>query len=679
MKTNLFRRSLLTVGVVTAMGIAVTANASDVTYDAANVFTVSNKASAIYTVTGNTTQQTAQSNEVTISVSETGAFSLVATVADGDNNADTNANLPIDPEADAVVDYTHTLTNAGNVADTYTIDIANASGDNFEYDLASTTITYQKKDATGANIGTPVTINNGGQITLEAGQSADITVSAQSATARVLKQKGVLTVSATSSYLKGKGQTATAINTDSAITTTPVYSIIKSAETNLQNNRLDLSNPDSYVDYTITVKNEGNADGTLVNITDALPEGLVAIQSGEANYVAPIVTAGGNPVGGASTTSTATISNNGKMVSVTNQNIKQNEIITLTFRAKASDTATVGSDFVNYAVVRDDVNDDGTFDLVDSTGDSSDTSVTENTYENPAFPDAGDGDNTDAAVTPTTQSREITITKPANKEVALQSSTAYVYTITNGGTDVTEADARGEVLLTVAPTTNHAAITIGRVFVDANANGILDNGEIILTANTNGQYDLNTAVPAGLAPNETVLIGVEVTTNGSGSNLGGDSDIGGTEVMTVTVSPVTIVDGTQAPAKAVTTSSTTMQGIDLFKYQAVADCKTSPTAIPNSSWVTTPIAGAVAGSCVFYRLEATNTFTSTSITGITLSDTLVPALTYQNNFSSTASINSQPATASVNGQNISGTFNALAPTETGNIYFSARISQTGAN
>ena len=59
-------------------------------------------------------------------------------------------------------------------------------------------------------------------------------------------------------------------------------------------------------------------------------------------------------------------------------------------------------------MVEDDVNDDGTFDLVDSSGDTSDNSVTENTYENSDTPDGAD-DNADAKVTPAAQTRDLTI------------------------------------------------------------------------------------------------------------------------------------------------------------------------------------------------------------------------------------------------------------------------------
>ncbi|WP_300475308.1 hypothetical protein, partial [uncultured Psychrobacter sp.] len=97
MKPNAFKYSVLTVGVIAAMGIAGTANADDVTYSLDDAFAVKNIATATYNVTGNNTQQTAESNEVTITVSETGAFSLIATVAAGSPGDGANEDIDVNP------------------------------------------------------------------------------------------------------------------------------------------------------------------------------------------------------------------------------------------------------------------------------------------------------------------------------------------------------------------------------------------------------------------------------------------------------------------------------------------------------------------------------------------------------------------------------------------------------
>lgn len=667
MKTNVFKYSLLTVGIVTAMSTATAA--TDVSYNAENAFAVKNVATATYNV--NNTQQTAESNEVTINVTETGAFSLLAT-GGASATDDINENINIDPQTGSIVNFTHTLSNKGNVTDTYTINLANVAGDAFNYNVATSTITYQKLDANNAPIGSPITINSGGSIQLAPGESASIIVNAKSDnTSRVIGNKGILEVTATSTYLAGKGQVdRTATNTDTAVTVTPIYAITKSAQSNLGTRVIDLNNASAYIDYTITVANQGTADGTAVTIIDELPNGLVAITDiNDPNYLAPTTTGGNSNVN-------PTISADGKTITVTGQDIAQGGTITVKFRAKKATGATTSSDFNNYAVVKDDTNGDGTFNLIDRSDDNSNNGIVENNYEDPARTNIGQDDNTRSTVTAKEQTRDINITTGINKEVALQSTAnGYTYVISNDGTDITEADAKGEVVFTIKPVTDITQISIDKVFVDTNNNGVLDSGEKVLVANAQGEYDLNDAVTAGLAPKASVNIGVLVNTNGSGSNKGGDSDIGKFETITIKVIPKTVVNGTPAPTDNIsTTSTTTMQGIDLFKFQAAAACGTAPNSITN--WVNTNVI-AKAGQCAYYKLEATNTFSSVDITNIVLSDTLMGALTYQKDFKSETSNNSAAATPTVTGQNITGTFSALTPKEIGTVYFSAKISQAG--
>ncbi|AMN67684.1 hypothetical protein [Psychrobacter sp. P11G5] len=197
MKSNIFKYSVLTVGVVAAMSVTSLANSATPTGGTSGTFDVENKATATYTVAGNSTQQNAESNKVTVNVSETGSFSLIATVADTTPNDNFNHDT-INPQASSTVDFTHKLTNNGNVDDTYTVNIDNAADDDFDYSLPSTTITYQKKDAGGVSIGSPVTITNGGTIDLAPNQYADITIKALTTVERINNKTGSLTVTATS-------------------------------------------------------------------------------------------------------------------------------------------------------------------------------------------------------------------------------------------------------------------------------------------------------------------------------------------------------------------------------------------------------------------------------------------------------------------------------------------------
>lgn len=714
MKPNSFKHSVLAIGVVAAMGIT-TANAATPTGGTSGSFNVTNKATASYTVAGNTTSQNAESNVVTVNVSETGSFSLLSTVVDANPNDDFGRDRSINAQASSTVDFTHTLTNGGNVNDTYTVNIANipnGTGDDFDYSLTASVIKYQKVNAAGTNIGGVVIVANGGTIALAPGEKALITVTAQADTKRVADANGILTVTAESAYLKSKtGNTAattyTATNTDNALTTTPLYAITKSATTNLGNRNLDLNNASAYVDYTITVKNDGNINGTAISISDDLPSGLVAIASTEANYVAPTVTASNGSAAG-----TAVLSNSNKTITVAGQNVKVGETITVTFRAKKATGATATSSFVNYAVVRDNTKDDTTANTPDII-DRSDNGVTpggptESTYEDPAKPLVGADNNNNATVNTTNQTRAIAITPGANKEIALvtlatsnEVTNTYTYTITNNGTDVTEAVGTGNnanaVKLSIKPTatqnngiTDSAVISITRVYVDANNNGKFDTGETELTG-VDGIYDLNAATPlvngtrTGLAPGASVKIGVQVASTGKGSNdpnstTDNVNNIGNFETLTVAVQPNGAVNGTAAPTSTSdnplsTTSTTTLQGVNLKKYQIADDCDANP-GVAAAAWSINP-ATANADQCVFYKLEAKNTFTDTTkvVNNLVVSDTLNDKLTYQaNSFSA-----SPTATSQTLGQSLQVTFASIAANTTANIIFAAQPSKTGTN
>ncbi|WP_413520068.1 hypothetical protein [Psychrobacter glacincola] len=655
MKSKTFNYSLLAVGVAAVMSLSTGVNAAEPTGGTGTgSFDVTNKASAKYTVAGNTTQQEAFSNEVTVKVNETSSFTLLTD----------NVGRPINPQANSTASFTHTLKNEGNVNDTYTLELKNVTGDDFDY--SGYTVTY-KLNGTGADINVPITNANGkftGAISLNAKDSANITIVATADTVRTIDKNGILVVSAESAYLKvknsGNANAYTASNTDSAKTTTPVYAITKSATTNLDNKTFDIANSASFIKYTIAVKNEGNTNGTGLTISDTLPAGLIIDLT-----KAPVVTAsnGSTPV------AATFIATNGG-IEVVGQGIKEGETITIVFYAKQDGTTlTNASKIVNHAIV-DDKNG-----MIDSTKDTDDVN-----YEDKTGADYKGEDANTSEITTNSQTRKITITKDDDKEVALKSDTYYSYTIKNDGTDINEAVTAGDVLFTVAPTTNNDQVTIEKVYVDKNGNGVFDTGDVELAKKLSGEYDLNDVLVAlgktKLAPTEEVKILVQVKTNGVGSNEATASNLNTSETMAVTITPKTAIAGTAAPVATVATTTTTMQGIDLQKYQTVADCTTAVSNIPNNSalWLKTP-ATALAGQCIFYKLEATNTFTTASsvtIKDVTISDILNSKIAYRGDFEAT------PVTSNT-GTNpeIIGIFNTIAPQAKGVIKFSVTTSQTG--
>lgn len=670
MKSNTFNYSLLAVGVAALMGVSAGANAAKPTAIDANPVIINNAASATYKVTGTDAQQSAVSNKVTVTVSEVSSFTLLAVSPEptSDNNANTNKDLTINPQANQSVTFLHTLKNEGNVTDTYKLAIANVTGDQFDYSgftTIYTTPTITTATAYDPNVG----------IVLAPNETAAITIVATSGAKRTVNDNGIITVTASSKYLEGRGGAAVtyeAINTDNAITRTPIYAITKLANTSLNNKIFDAANTNAFIDYTIQIVNTGNADGTAFNVVDALPTGLVALtDTGNTNYVSP-------KVNGVNTATAATYTNSNKTINFNGLNLAKGQTITVIFRAiKDPNGAAIptNSNLTNFAVVRDntlsDTNADNA-DLVDSSGDKLDTNTTENVYENTATP--GTDNNSDATVSTRNQTRNITIGDVNNQEIPLISTNnVYTYTITNAGTDVKEALAAGQVYFTVTPTTAINQITIERVFLDVNNNGLYDDGEKVITPNGTN-YDLFDVIGAGgLATGASTKISVQLSSNGTADNsTGGTNNIGAQEVMAITVKAQTVVDGTAAPATAATTSTTTLQGLNLTKAQAVASC-TSPGTLTYSTSAT-PISGQP-GQCIYYRLTAVNTFTNTSktLTSVAITDKLdTSKVTYN-----PASYNST-ATQSYAAPTLIATFATLAAGATGTVDFSATISATGA-
>lgn len=665
MKSNLFKQSLLTVGIVAAMGVANTANAAQPSGDsAAAPIPINNVARATYLVTGTTQQQTSISNTVTVNVTETGAFTLLATSTPAD---DTNEDLTINPQANQSATFLHTLENNGNITDTYTIDLAQLGGTDDDFDYSGFTISY----VTNLNA-TSQSINSGGTITLAKDEKATITIVATSNIARTLNQNGIFTVTASSQYLEGRGGAATtyqAVNTDNALTKTPIYAITKSANTNLNNNTFDAANAGAYVNYSILIENEGNAAASAFTVVDRLPLGLIVDDT-----VVPTVG------GVALTAGQFSVSSDGRTLTIPNQNLAIGADLTVTLRAIKDPDETIATDAVllNVAEVQDNTLSDvnaNTPDLIDR---SDDENTLETNYEgNSGF---GTDDDDDASVTTRNQVRNITITNPINQEIPLLSANnIYTYTIANEGTDITEADATGEVFFTVAPTTAIDQITIERVFVDTNSDGVFDaaDGDIELTAN-GGNYDLNQAVPAGLAPNANVKISVQLSSNGVSNNTTNVNNIGAQEVMAINVTAQTPVDGTAVPAVATATNTTTLQGLNLTKAQAVASC-TSPGTL---TYVSTNLTGEP-GQCIYYRLTAKNTFTETAkvLKTVAITDDIdTTRVTYDTaNYSSVTDGGSAGATQSYDTTNsiITATFATLNASETGTVDFKTTISATG--
>ena len=151
---------------------------------------ISNIASATYTdPTGAT--RTSTSNEVKTTVLQVASFSLVA---DRTTNSTPNGQVRL----------AHTLTNTGNGTDSFTLDVANLAGDDFEF--AAIQIF---RDAN--NDGVPDNSTNlaGQTIQLAAGEATGLIVQTVTPSTATANQQGLLTISATSVFDPTAG---TAIN-----------------------------------------------------------------------------------------------------------------------------------------------------------------------------------------------------------------------------------------------------------------------------------------------------------------------------------------------------------------------------------------------------------------------------------------------------------------------------------
>lgn len=669
MKLNTFNYSLLAVGVAAVMGISTGANAAEPTTATTDkTVSINNFASATYKVANTSDeQQTSISNTVTVNVTEQGAFTLLATSPEpvNDSNADTNKDLTINPQANQSVTFLHTLKNEGNVTDTYTIDLNQLATDNFDY--SGFTISY----VTNLNA-TSQSISSGQTITLAKNEIATITIVATSNAQRNVGDNGALTVTASSAYLKARnGAAATttyqAVNTDNAITRTPIFAITKSAKSNLNNNVFDAANNGAYVDYTILIKNQGNAAANAFTIVDRLPEGLVIDTK-----VAP-------KVGGvALTAGQFTTSADGRTLTIPNRNLAIGADLTVTLRAIKDAAQTIKTDAVllNVAEVQDDtLNDTGitNADLIDR----SDDTGTENNYEGTSG--LGVDKDDDASVTTRNQTRNITVAGDATKEIPLISTNnVYTYTITNSGTDITEANAADEVYFTVTPTTDITQIGIVRVFIDANNNGTFDVGETELAAD-GGNYDLFDVVgAAGLTAGQTAKVSVELSSNGVFDNTSGVNNIDSKEVMTITVTAQTTVDGTVAPTAGSAASTTTLKGINLIKGQAVASCTSPGTLTYDTS--TTALTGQP-GQCIYYQITAENTFTEANktINKVAITDIFETSkVSYNANLTANIGGTTVSTNPSYSSPTLTATFDSLKPGQTGTIRFSNTILVTGA-
>lgn len=228
---------------------------------------ISNIATASYT-DGNGKSQNVTSNEVKTTVLQVGAFTL-----------EQDGTATVTPNGTASI--FHTLSNNGNGTDTYTISLAQLTGDDFDL-----TNVHVYLDANKDGVPDNTTDLIGKTVTLNAGQSVGLVVVSTSPISATAGLTAQYTLTATSTFDGTKDNDTDTVT----VTAGAALSLIKSASV--------ASNGD--ITYTLTYRNTGNADATNVEIDDALDLTKVTYVSGSAKWnTATALTdvVGGDPTG----------------------------------------------------------------------------------------------------------------------------------------------------------------------------------------------------------------------------------------------------------------------------------------------------------------------------------------------------------------------------------------------
>lgn len=611
MKKFNFNPSVLTAGVALALGVSVASGVSASTTSGGVSPTggvqITNTATADYSVDG-VAQPTVTSNAVVVNINEVGSFTLVATQGSSATDDKNEAQTLTSPTGS--VTFTNTLTNTGNISDTYTINLSDNTSniigatDDFGYTNETTTpITVTIKNSDGS-VASTTSIVSGGTVTLQPGQYAELSYALTADGTGQGGQSALATISATSSYITNNAPAqATLTNEDQAILKLPVFSIVKTAA----NTNVDL-NTTSKIDYTIVVKNDSSApyaaDATNILIQDVIASGL-ALDTASIT----VTSTDAGTTNGTTTNSTAP-----KLV-VSGADLKVGESMTIKFSVNIVDKAALAAagSVTNNADVYDNYDASNPNPASPQIYDSTSTTSTDNPQvaNDPNSTDAtnpGTGGDVPAIVSFT--NRSLTMTTNNTTELAPNGTATVTHTITNTG-NTAEGNTSGELVLSIAEG------TIG--------SNVYPTGDITVTI----KDAAGNVVATKTYPQGTTSIDFYTVSTG-GIPAGGTATVTYTESSvsnydTSTQNPITASDttvltltasGTYAPAPITNTDTYSIKDMNLVKTQALdATCDGSPDAAFTQSAIT-----ATPGQCVIYRINATNNFTTKSLTNVVISD-----------------------------------------------------------
>lgn len=655
MKKFNFNPNVLTAGVALALGlVSGSANASTTTSQSSTAGTITNTAEATYSVDG-VAQPKVTSNAVTVNTSEVANFTLVATQGASATDDKNEAQVATPGQATR---FTNTLTNTGNLSDTYTLNItqnneSTITTGNQDYKFTSpTAITYVIKNADGS---TPTaaqlplgqaqtgTVASGSSISLLPGQYAELSYNVTTPSGQIGGQSGVGTLEATSTKIASGGKL---INENQAIVKLPVFAITKTAT----NTNLDLNTANPSIDYTITVKNDGTAtyaaDAVGVLIQDKLPIGL-SVQNGTAG-IAVTSTDGTTTNGSAPQIIT---SGTQQIIAISGVDLKVGETMTITFKALVNKTTVDKTKplvnnadvYDNYGTTTPTAGDNPTSDIKDSTSTSDPTNA-----HVPNDP-TGTGTGGDSSTPVSFSDRGLTLTGSTTAELPPISATPATYTETIKNTGNNPESGLTFTITNPSTTDN---ITPSNVVYTAP-----DGTKTTLTPNASGVY----TIPGSIGSGQTGTITYDVATTGAA--------VGSSETNTITLIPATVT-GTTTPTVAPVTNTTNVEGMKLVKTQAI-DANCDGTA--DAAFVNTAISG-TPGQCVVYRITATNTMTTKPLTNVVISD-LASQWNAKATYVAGSAKDSASGTVTPPGTSVVSSSLSIPATGTGWLQFAIKINQ----
>ena len=605
MKKFNFNPNALTAGVALALGVGIATGVSASTESGSASPTggvqISNTATAEYSVDG-VAQPTVTSNAVIVNISEIGSFALYATQGSSttDDKNESQAAVP-----GGTTTFTNRLTNTGNVTDTYTINLTdNAAGiitgvtDSFGFTDETTTLIDVTVKNNDGSIAYTTDMVSGEDITLSPGQYAELSYSLTADGTGIGGQSGLATLTATSSYIASNtttGATATLVNENQAIVKLPVFAITKTAA----NTNINLNTSNPTVEYTITVKNDGNApyaaDAEGVLIQDKLPTGLAVV--GDANGIT--VSSSDATTTDGRTPTVTTLADGRQLIAINSVALKVNETMTITFTAAIDRTTVNKAGVTNTAEVYNNYDNTPVMPGDDPGAHIKDSSGTSNTAAAKVLDDhdpMGTGTGGDTSTTINFSDRSLTFGNDANAElppISTATGVTYTQTITNTGNN----PETGLTFTISNPNTTDNITPQNVIYTPQGGN------PVTLTLDASGVY----TIPGSLAAGATGTISYTVVTTGA--------TIGTSETNTITLIPADVT-GTTTPTVTPVTNKTTVQGMTLVKEQALdANCDKTP----DTAFAQTPVT-ATPGQCIVYKITATNTMTTKQLTNVVISD-----------------------------------------------------------